>query len=206
MDARRRIAALGWRYGRIARWGLAGLCVVAAVITAGRQSAAPAPHTLTVAARAIDSGAVLGAQDLTTVTATLPVATVPAADLVGEVARGPLERGEPLTAGRIVPGGRVSPPAGSVVFPLTLADERIAALLQSGDRVDVLVTPDALHEGRPRLVASDIEVLAVPVSQGSGFGPAAPQSGSVVLLGLPQEAAPELAAIRRSDHVSVAIR
>lgn len=200
------MAALAWRYGRICRWAVAGLCVAAAALSAGRNSGTPAPQEITVAARPVVSGAQLQVQDLTTVTATLPVATAPIPDLIGEIARGPLEPGEPVTTGRIVPGGRVDPPAGTVVFPLTLADERIAALLQSGDRVDVLVTPDSLHEGQPRLVASDIEVLAVAASQGSGFGPASPQSGSVVLLGLPEESAADLAAIRRSDHVSVAIR
>lgn len=205
MEARRRAAALAWRYGRVARWVLAGLCLVAAALTTGPPDELP-QQVLTVAARAIPSGVTLDDQDLVTVTATLPVATPTPADLVGEVTRGPLEPGEPVTAGRIVPGGQIDPPPGSVVFPLTLADERIAALLQSGDRVDVLVTPDALHEGQPRVVATDIEVLAVPVSEGSGFGPASPQSGSVVLLGLPQAAAPDLAAIRRSDHVTVAIR
>jgi Flp pilus assembly protein CpaB len=161
---------------------------------------------VTVAARDIASGSTLTAADLTTATATLPLATPPIDQLVGEVVRGPLTPGEPVTITRITPGRQVDPEPGTVVFPLTLADERIAALLQSGDRVDVLVTPDALHEGEPRQVAADVEILTVAADDPGGFQAASPQSGSVVLLALPEEEAPELAAIRRSDHVSVAIR
>lgn len=200
------MAAWGWRYGRTVRWAVAALCLVVAVASWVQKPAEPRTQLLTVAARAIPSGATLTAEDLTTTSATLPVATPQVGELVGEVVRGPLEPGEPLTLGRITPGRQVAPDPGTVVFPLTLADERIAALLRSGDRVDVLVTPDALHEGDPRLVAGDVEVLAVAADDPAGFGAASPQSGSVVLLGLPEEQAPELAAIRRSDHVSVAIR
>lgn len=206
MDARRRVAALSWRYGRIVRWVVVGLCLLAAVLSARRPDQTAALQSVTVAARDLPSGVTLTPADLTTAPALLPIATPAVTDLVGEVTRGPLVTGEPLTQGRIVPGGRIEPEPGSVVFPLTLPDERIAALLESGDRVDVLVTPDALHEGQPRLVAEDIEVLSVPAAMDDGFGAASPQSGSVVLLALPQQIAPELAAIRRGDHVSVAIR
>ncbi|MFN8125518.1 MAG: hypothetical protein U0R64_03280 [Candidatus Nanopelagicales bacterium] len=124
---------------------------------------------------------------------------------VGSVARGPLAAGEPVTGSRLVPGGVVSPPPGTVVYPLTLADERIAALLNSGDRVDVLVTPDTLHDGSPRTIATDVEVLGVPDTDTGAFAGA--DSGAVVLLAVPDGDAPtQLAGIRRSDHVSVAIR
>ena len=206
MTGTRRLAALGWRYGRAVRWGVAGLCLVAAAGSLATQADAPSPRVLTVAGRPVAAGAALTAADLTTATSTLPVITPAAADLVGEVTRGPLETGEPVTGSRIVPGGRVDPEPGTVVFPLTLADERIASLLQSGDRVDVLVTPDSLHEGDPRVVATDVQVLAVPLGEAGGFGPASPQSGAVVLLALPSEQSADLAGIRRSDQVSVAIR
>lgn len=175
-------------------------------MSAGAQEQESPPQSITVATHDIPSGATLTGADLTTVTAMLPVGTPGVAELVGEVVRGPLVAGEPVTQGRVVPGGRVAPPPDSLVFPLTLADERIAALLQSGDRVDVLVTPDALHEGQPRVLAEQVEVLGVPVTPDGGFGAASPQSGAVVLLAVPQQTAAQLAAIRRSDHVSVAIR
>jgi len=200
------VAAWGWRYGRPVRWAAAGLCLLLAVSSWLQAPAQPATQQITIAAHDVASGSTLTAADLTTASATLPVATPSIGHLVGEVVRGPLAAGEPVTAGRITPGRQVDPEPGSVVFPLTLADERIAALLQSGDRVDVLVTPDALHEGDPRLVAADVEVLTVAADDPGGFGAASPQSGSVVLLALPEDEAPELAAIRRSDHVSVAIR
>lgn len=206
MVGSRRIAALSWRYGRTLRWGVAAICLVMAMLSVTHASVPAQPQTITVAARPVASGSQLVADDLALATGTLPVTTPPMADLVGERVRGPLEPGEPVTSGRIVPGGQVAPEPGTVVFPLSLADERIAALLQSGDRVDVLVTPDSLHEGEPRLVAGDIEVLAVPAMGAAGLGPASPQLGAVILLGAPESAARDLAAIRRSDHVSVAIR
>ena len=206
MLSRRRLSALVWRYGNRVRWLLVAACIVLAVATSTTAEDPADPTTVTVASRTVASGATLGPADLSVVTATLPVTTLPPDRLVGEVARGPLEPGEPVTAGRIVPGGSIEPPSGSVVFPLPLSDHRIAALLQSGDRVDVIVTPDALHDGEPRMVATDVEVLTVTGLQETAFGPASSASGAVVLLAVPQEDSGALAAIRTGDHVSVTIR
>ncbi len=189
------------------RWTAALVCAGCAVVGA---TAAPDDSAvirpITVAARDIPSGATLAREDLAVTTATLPFDTVAPDDLVGEVSRGPLTAGEPVTVGRVVPGGRVAPDPGTVVFPLTLADERIAALLHSGDRVDVVVTPDALHEGDAHVVARNVEVLTVAGEDGAGFAPASATSGAVVLLAVPETGAAQLAAIRTGDHVSVAIR
>ena len=182
MLSRRRLSALAWRYGNRVRWSLVVGCLVLAVATSTAAEQPADPTAVTVASRAVASGATIEAADLSVVTATLPVTTLPPDRLVGEVVRGPLEAGEPVTASRIVPGGPVAPADGSVVFPLPLSDHRIAALLQSGDRVDVLVTPDALHEGEPRVVATGVEVLTVTGQQDTAFGPAGNSSGAVVLL------------------------
>lgn len=198
------MAALAWRYGRRARWMavavLLGLAALSAVPTSDRARVTQ----ITVAARDVPSGAQLQPDDLTAASSDLPVTTPPVSELVGQTLRGPVGAGEPMTATRIVPGGSVAPAPGTIVFPLILSDERVAALLHSGDRVDVMVTPDALHEGEPRLIAADVEVLGVPADSGSGFG--APQSGAVVLLAVPEADATALAVIRRNDRVFVAIR
>jgi Flp pilus assembly protein CpaB len=159
---------------------------------------------VTVAARPIASGAVLTADDLTVQDWPVVLDSPAPAMAVGSVVRGPVAAGEPITRTRLVPGGGVAPPAGTVVVPLTLGDDRVASLLQSGDRVDVLVTPDSLHEGDPRTAATDVEVLGVPAVDTGAF--AGPESGAVVLLAVPAGVAGDLAAIRRSDHVTVAIR
>jgi hypothetical protein len=102
-----------------------------------------------------------------------------------------------------VPGRSLRPPEGTVVFPLTVADDRIAALLSAGDRVDILVAPDSTRDEPPRVAATDVEVLAVPAEDG---GPVSPRSGAVILLALDESDATELAGLRRSDSVTVAIR
>lgn len=206
MPSRRRLSALAWRYGNRLRWLLVGLCLALAAASAASAPGVAEQRSITVAARAVSSGATIEPADLAATTATLPVATLAVEELVGEVARGPLEAGEPITASRIVPGGAIPPPDGRLVFPLPLSDQRIAALLHSGDRIDVLVTPDALHEGEPRLVARDVEVLAVTGQEESAFGPASTTTGAVVLVAVAEAEATALAAIRGGDHVSVTIR
>lgn len=205
MPSRRRLSALTWRYGTRVRWLFVGGCLLLAAASASDASGPPEAQLITIAARAVASGATIEPADLTSATATLPVATLSPQDLVGEVARGPLAAGEPITASRIVPGGAISPPEGRLVFPLPLSDQRIAALLHSGDRVDVLVTPDALHEGQPRVVAGDVEVLAVTGQEADAFGPASTSTGAVVLVAVVESEAAALAAIRTGDHVSVTI-
>lgn len=203
MQIPNRAAVLWWRHGRRVRLVAAGLLLAVAVLTWPQEQTDLSPQQVTVAARDVASGQRLQADDLTTATISLALDTPPPAQAVGEIVRGPLAAGEPVTRTRLAPGRGVEPGSGTVVLPLLVADERIAALLQSGDRVNVLVAPDSLHEGRPRVAAEDVEVLAVPQAPD---GPAGPESGSVVLLAVGEDQANELAAIRRSDHVTLAIR
>lgn len=198
------MAALAWRYGRRVRWAAVAVLLLLAAFSAVPGTDQRSVAEITVASRDIPSGAQLGADDLAPATTDLPLPATSSSDLMGQTTRGPIAAGEPITPSRIVPGGTVAPQPGTIVFPLTLSDERVAALLHSGDRVDVMVTPDALHDGEPRLVASDVEVLGVPVDSGAGFD--SPQSGAVVLLAVPESDASQLAVIRRGDRVFVAIR
>ncbi len=199
-----RWAAWSWRYGRRVRWAAAvGLLLLALAAATGTE-AEPARVPVTVAARDVASGVMLTADDLTVVHWGVALDSPSPDQAAGAITRGPVAAGEPITRSRLVPGGAVTTPEGTLVVPLTLADDRVAALLNSGDRVDVLVTPDSLHEGEPRTVASDVEVLGVPAAEAGAF--AGPQSGAVVLLAVPEDRAGDLAGIRRSDHVTVAIR
>jgi Flp pilus assembly protein CpaB len=204
MSSVRRTTSFLWRHWTALRAAAAGVLLLVAVVSCAGQTPQPRLSPVAVAARDIASGATLTADDLATGEDSLGVTTPNPEDLVGESVRGPISAGEPITASRLTPGRSVPTQPGSVVFPLTLADQRIAGLLVAGDRVDVIVTPDALHQGRARTVAADVEVLTVAAAADSG--PASlSQAGSVVLLAVEQEQARQLAQIRRSDHVSVAI-
>lgn len=207
MTHRQRIVAFIWRHSFGIRAALAGICLVGAV---GAWSSAGEPVVLTrvsVAARDIPAGAVLSASDVAEGQDSLGL-TTPAADrLVGEIVRGPVARGEPITESRITPGRTVATPRGTVVFPLTLADQRIADLLGAGDHVNVLVTPDSLQDdARGSQTIDDVEVLTVPHQDGGLARPSLGNSGAVVLLAVSDQQADQLAGIRRSDHVTVAIR
>ncbi len=144
-----RWAAWSWRYGRRVRWAAAvGLLLLALAAATGTE-AEPARVPVTVAARDVASGVMLTADDLTVVHWGVALDSPSPDQLFGAITRGPVVAGEPITRSRLVPGGGVAPPVGTLVVPLTLADDRVAALLNSGDRVDVLVTADSLHEGEP---------------------------------------------------------
>lgn len=200
-----RAARLWWRHGRPVRLTAAALLFLLAVASWPSGQDEHATRPVTVAARDIASGQRLAAADLTVAATGLAVDTPAPDQAVGELVRGPVAAGEPVTWTRLAPGRGVAPGSGTLVMPLPVADDRIAALLQSGDRVDVLVAPDSLHGGRPRVAARDVEVLAVPQPP-SGTGLSAPDSGSVVLLAVAEDQAGDLAAIRQGDHVTLAIR
>ncbi len=205
MASVQRTSSFLWRHSTALRAGAAAVLLLVAL---GSWAGAEHPADLrpvVVAARDIPSGGVIAEDDLATAQDSLGLSTPAASELVGESVRGPVAAGEPLTASRLTPGRSVPTGAGTVVFPLALADTRIADLLVAGDRVDVIVTPDSLHEGKPRTAAGGVEVLTVTAPADSGPGSALARSGSMVLLQVTAEQARGLAAIRGSDHVSVAI-
>lgn len=203
MSFRNHFAALSWRYSRRIRWALAVCCLLLALLTWTEGGNKPQVRDVPVATRDIPAGATITAEDLTIARTELPLDTPTPDELVGEIVRGPVAVGEPVTRSRLVPGQSMRPPPGTVVFPLTVNDERIAELLNAGDHVDILVAPDSLHDAKPRVAARDVEVLAVPTEGGTGLST---RSGAVILLALDDVTAEELAGLRRSDHVTVAIR
>jgi Flp pilus assembly protein CpaB len=154
-----------------ARRGLAVLLAALALFLAVRPAATPAtarpPTTVpvAVAARDLPAGAVLLAGDVTVVRSppdVVPDGVVPdAPPLVGRVLAGAVRAGEPLTDARLVgPGLTALLPAGLVAAPVRLADLAVAALVRTGDRVDVLA---ALPDGeRAERVAAGVLVLAAP--------------------------------------------
>ncbi|MCW2583965.1 MAG: Flp pilus assembly protein CpaB, domain [Klenkia sp.] len=154
------------------RRALAGLLAVAALVLALRPvptsagSSAPAVPTdsVVVAAADLPAGTVLGPEDVTV--RSLPAELVPGSavsdpeEVRGVSLASAVRAGEVLTDARLVGAGLWSQvPAGHVAAPVRLADLAVAALLRSGDRVDVL----AARPGVPtEVVVDDAVVLAVP--------------------------------------------
>jgi Flp pilus assembly protein CpaB len=138
---------------------LTGIAVAAGV----HAAAGPAPATVPVlvAARDLPAGARIGAADLETVRfapGSAPEAV--ADDPVGEVLAAPLRSGEPVTDVRLVGPELTAGRPDLVAVPVRLPDPGMVALLDVGDRIDLLATdPQA---GGATAVATDVPVLAIP--------------------------------------------
>lgn len=169
------------------RRSLAALCVAGAVAAAVHATAPPPPDTTTVLAAAADlpAGSEVASEDVVPVE--LDPATVPAGtvrDPVGRVLAAPVRRGEPLTDVRLVGDGLAAAHPELATLPVRFPDAGVAALLEAGDRIDLVAT-DPQGAGA-RVVAHDVLVLATPrtgtseASTGSGAPP-----GVVVVLGVP---------------------
>jgi Flp pilus assembly protein CpaB len=138
---------------------LAGIAVAAGV----HAAAGPAPATVPVlvAARDLPAGVRIGAADLETVRFAPGSAPEAAADdPVGEVLAAPLRSGEPVTDVRLVGPELTAGRPDLVAVPVRLPDPGMVALLDVGDRIDLLATdPQA---GGATAVATDVPVLAIP--------------------------------------------
>ena len=188
--AQRAVDVLGGRR-RLLAAGFLGVAVLAGLRT---LSPAPPPAvTVWAAAHDLTGGRPLDARDLTRVS--LPVAAVPAGALragthvLGRLLAAPVRRGEPLTDVRLLGPSLLAalPDAGLVAIPIRIADgSAAAAVIKSGDVVDVLETADPQSGGlrRSTTVATRLRVLTVP-----GPGAGSDGSGLVVLAATPAQAA-----------------
>jgi pilus assembly protein CpaB len=129
-----------------------------------------------------------------------PTAVPDAGPLVGRVLAGGVRAGEPLTDARLVgPGLTALLPADLVAAPVRLADLAVAALVRTGDRVDVLAAlPDGEEAER---VAAGVLVLAAPGPASADPDPAA---GLLVLAVDPATAA-RLAAASTTATLTVSL-
>jgi len=147
--ALRRLRSVLWR----GRFVLAAVCcglAAAAVVQAVRPEPPPTVDVV-VPAHPLPAGEPVAAGDLTTVAVVADlapdgVATDPA-ELVGRAPATRLPAGLPLHAG-LLPGGGVvtQAPRGTVVVPVRLEDTT-TGWLHPGDRVDLVVTGDAIRGG-----------------------------------------------------------
>ncbi|GAA4821319.1 SAF domain-containing protein [Nocardioides caeni] len=172
-QARRRLL----RHRHLLALVLTGVAVLATL----RTLAPPPPATtvVLVAARDLAAGEVLEAGDLTE--AHLPPDLVPAgiaSTPVGQTLAGPLRRGEPVTDVRLTgPELATGQPPDTVAQPVRLTDAGQAALLGTGDRIDLIATDP--RSGASLALAFDVTVLAVPPTDHAS-DPALP--GRLVLL------------------------
>lgn len=179
--------------------------LVAAAVASSLSVLAPTPAAqvrVLAASRDLPSGALLTVDDL--VPLELPAAAVPtgvlldSATVVGRLVAGPVRRGETLTDVRLLGAGLLA--AGDdVAVPVRLAEPATAALVQAGDRVDVL---SAAPEGAAaaQVVASGLAVLAVPAL------PDDTAEGALVVVAARPSVATRLAAAAVTGRLSVTVR
>ena len=189
-----------------ARRVAAALLTALALTLALRPEPAPASTgtadvvRVAVFAHDLPAGAVLAPADLAVAhypPAAVPAGTVTDPDrLLRRVLAGSVRAREAVTDARLVgPGLTALLPAGQVAAPVRLADLSVAALVRTGDRVDVLATaPDAPAAD---VVAPGALVLATS-------GGAEPGAG-LLLLGVDGDTAARLAAAATSATLTVTL-
>lgn len=189
---------------------LTAVLAVLCLLTGLRSLSPPRPPSVSVlvAAHDLAGGVRLTGDDLTVVR--LPPAAVPSGVLAEDAAHGrtlaaPMRKGEPVTDVRLLgPGLTAALGRDLVETPVRLADPAVAALLQAGDRVDVLAAPvDPGTAGATTVAAADVAVLAVPVPGQDGAGVT---EGALVVLATTRHDALTLAAAATADRLSVILR
>ena len=187
---------------------LSAVCAAAAVL-AGVRAVSPAPpatESVLTAAHDLPSGTVLEPGDL--VTRQLPDGSAPdglasRGDVVGRTVAAPLRRGEPVTDVRLVGPSLLDGYPGLVAVPVRIPDAGAAALLEVGDRVDVLATePTGTEPAAVIAAAAQVIALPAPDEGSSGIGPV---SGRLIVVATSQSVAEALAAQAVRGFLSLAL-
>jgi pilus assembly protein CpaB len=182
---------------------LSAAVAVVCSLTALRP-ATPATVRIWTASRDLAGGAPLEARDLRA--ERLPTADVPTGafsatrPIAGRMLAAPVRRGEPLTDVRLLSTSLLSAlgRSGLVAVPVRVTDgPATTALVQPGDRVDVLAAADPQDAGAATTtsVVRGVRVLAVPGGEG----------GLVVVAATTTQAA-ALAGAASGARLSVAVR
>ncbi len=176
--------------------------LTAVAVAAGLQAVAgPAPDTVPVlvAARDLPAGAAIGQGDVRT--ARFAPGSTPdgvAADPVGQVLAGPLRTGEPITDVRLVGPALTSGQPGLVAVPVRLPDPGMVALLDVGDRIDLVATDP--QKGGASVVADGVPVLAIPAADDQVGASGLP--GRLVVVGAESSQVAPLAAAAVASFVT----
>jgi Flp pilus assembly protein CpaB len=206
---RRRLARQIGRRRRLIAALLAGAAVVSA-LTALRP---PATATVRIwsAARDLSGGAALSSADVRV--ERLPLTDIPAGvmiaahPIVGRMLAAPVRRGEPLTDVRLLSTSllRALGTSGLVAVPVRVADgPATSALVQPGDRVDVIAAADPQSAGAvaTATVARALRVLAVPGRAADSSG----DPGGLLVVAASPDQADALAQAANGARLSVTVR
>lgn len=188
---------------------LAAACAGVAVLFAVQAAAAPPPATVAVltAARDLPSGTVLTGGDL--VVAEFAAGTAPASaaaydEAVGRTLAAPLVAGEPVTDVRLVGPSLLDGYPGLTAVPVRIPDPDVVALLEVGDRIDLLAT-DPRGGADSVVIAEGVPVLATPrpSSEAGVAGAGAGLSGRLVVVGTTPDRAENIAHHAVQDFLSI---
>lgn len=191
----------------LARRRLLAAVAAAAAVAAGLQATAapPAETTLVLtASRDLPSGTVLAPGDLEAVPFdpdTVPSGVIASRSAaVGRTTAGPVRAGEPVTDVRMVSGSLLAAFPGHVATPVRIGDPAAVALLEVGDRVDVLAA-DPQGRSEAVVVAEDAPVIAIPRAE----SPSVATPGALVVLATSDETAREIATAAVARYLSVVL-
>jgi pilus assembly protein CpaB len=192
----------------------AGLLTALALVLALRPSptpateAAPPAVAVVVAGRDLAAGTQLSVADLAV--ARLPAEFAPRgsvtqpADLAGRVLAGSVRAGESLTDVRLVGAGLTALlEPGQVAAPVRLADLAVAALVRTGDRVDVLASPPDADRAETVVAGASVLATGTPGTDDAGAG-TDPAAG-LLLVAVDGATAAELAAAATSSTLTVTL-
>lgn len=197
---------------RLAAAGLAGVAVVCAL--SALRPTLPATVKVWSASRDLAGGAPLGAGDV--MVERLPATDVPTGALVaghpilGRLLAAPVRRGEPLTDVRLLSTALLTAlgRSGLAAVPVRVADgPATSALVQPGDRVDILAAGDPQDAGAAltATVVHGVRVLAVP-GAGEPSGGSADDTGGLLVVAATAAQADALAGAATGARLSVAVR
>jgi Flp pilus assembly protein CpaB len=183
---------------------LATLLAATAVLAGVRAAEAPPEPTVpvVVAREDLPGGSAvdvadLEVRDLSPDDAPEGTATSPE-EVTGRLLAAPVRRGEPVTDVRLVAPGLLDGYPGLVAAPVRVADAAVVALLEVGDRVDLVATSP--EDAAARVVVRAAPVVAVPAP---GPQDAGPLTGRLLVVAVDAESALELAGASVASVLSV---
>ncbi len=205
----RRSSRLIFRHRRVVAALLAAMAVAFAVSAVAPTP--PARVSVLAATRDLPAGVALSTDDVGP--RDVPPELVPAGalrpgdDVAGRLIAGPVDRGELLTARRLVsPSLLHGLTAEAVATPVRIADAGSVRLLRSGDSIDVLAAGEGgdAAPGPADVVAEGVRVLAVPTEEEPGA--ARTDGGGLVVLATTPAQAAVLASAAVSARLSIVLR
>lgn len=186
------------------RRAMGALLAVASVLLLAQSLAAPPSPTVEVVALSADvsPGQQLAAGDLTI--AHLPAEGVPDGaltaldDAIGQIAAAGVGKGTVLQPGLLAGAQSVEP--GRAVVPIAVRDAQLRALLRPGDRVTLVMVGAETAD----VLTSDARVSVLPKSApSSGLSVGSGGAEGLVMVDVPAEQAPTVAALGQGGQLSV---